>query len=53
MTSKKLTIYQVYVIEFFSNFNFFISYTLDKNNEKADLLMCCPNNLSLNKNNDC
>ena len=53
MTTKKLTKYQACQTEFLSEFNFVISYIPGKENQKADLLTQCPNNLSLDINDDC
>ena len=53
MTTKKLTRRQAYWAELLSGFNFVISYTSGKKNQKADLLICCPNNLLSSENNDC
>ena len=53
MTTKKLTKCQIHWAEFLSGFNFVISFILNKENQKADLLIYLLNNLSLSENNDC
>ena len=53
MTTKKLTRRQARWAEFLSGFNFVISYTPGKENQKADSLTRCPNNLLSSENNDC
>ena len=45
MTTKKLTKRQSHWADFLSGFNFVIFYTPDKENQKANLLTRCPNNL--------
>ena len=52
MTTKKLTRRQVCWAEFLSGFNFVISYIPGKENQKADLLTYCPNDLPSDDNND-
>ena len=53
MTTKKLTRRQACWTEFLSGFNFIISYTPGKENQKADLLTRRLNNLLLSENDDC
>ena len=53
ITTKKLIRCQAHCGEFLSSFNFVISYTLDKENQKANLLTRCLNNLLSSENNDC
>ena len=53
MTTKKLTRRQARWAEFLSGFNFVISYTPGKENQKADSLTRCPNNLPSSENDDC
>ena len=53
MTIKKITRRQAHWAKFLSGFNFVISYTLGKENQKANLLTCRPNNLLSSKNDDC
>ena len=50
---KKLTRCQTCWAEFLSGFNFVISYTPSKENQKADLLIRCPNDLPSSENNNC
>lgn len=50
---KKLIRRQACWAKFLSNFNFVIFYTLDKENQKADLLIRNPNNFPINNNHDC
>ena len=52
ITTKKLTRRQVCWAEFLSGFNFVISYTLGRENQKADLLTRCQNNLLSSENDD-
>ena len=53
MTTKKLIRRQVCWAEFLSEFNFVISYTPGKENQKADSLTRCPNDHPSDDNNDC
>ena len=48
MTIKKLTRHQAHWVEFLSGFNFVISYTSGKKNQKADPLTDYPNDLPIN-----
>ena len=43
MSTKKLTLRQARWAEFLSEYNFVISYQNGKRNEKADALICKPN----------
>ena len=52
MTTKKLTKYQACWAKFLSRFNFIISYTPGKKNQKVDSLIRRPNNLFSDDNND-
>ena len=52
MTTKKLTRRQARWAEFLSGFNFVISYTPGKENQKADLLTRHPNDLPSDDNDD-
>lgn len=52
ITTKKLTRRQTCWAKFLSGFNFVISYTLGKNNGKADALICWPNDSLANNYND-
>ena len=52
ITTKKLTKHQACKAKFLSSFNFVISYTLGKKNQKADLLTRCLNNLLSSENNN-
>ena len=53
ITRKKLTGRQVYWAEYLSGFKFVIFYIPDKENQKANLLICCSNNFLLSENDDC
>ena len=52
MTTKKLIRRQACWAEFLSGFNFVISYTPGKKNQKPDLLTCRPNNFPSSENNN-
>ena len=52
MTTKKLTRHQTCWAKFLSRFNFIISYTVSKNNAKADILTWCSNDSPVNSYND-
>ena len=52
MTTKKLTRRQARWAEFLSGFNFVISYTPGKENQKADSLTRRPNDLPSDDNDD-
>ena len=52
MITKKLIRHQAYWAEFLSGFNFVISYTSDKENQKADSLTLHPNDLLSDDNYD-
>ena len=52
MTIKKPTKRQIHWAEFLSEFNFIISYTLSKKNQKVDSLTHYLNNLPLDNYND-
>ena len=52
MTTKKLSRQQACWAEFLSRFNFVISYTLGRKNEKADLLTHQPNDCPTNNHDD-
>ena len=53
MTTKKLTKHQACWAEFLSEFNFIISYTPGKENQKVDSLTWRPNNHPSDNNDDC
>ncbi len=53
MTTKKLTRRQAHWAEFLSEFNFVISSTPGKENQKADSLTRRPNDFPSDDNNDC
>ena len=53
MTTKKLTRRQARWAKFLSGFNFVISYTPGKENQKADSLTRRPNDFPSSENNDC
>lgn len=53
MTIKKLTKCQACWTNFLSRLNFVISYTLNKENPKADLLIKYPNDQQSSDKNDC
>ncbi len=53
MTTKKLIRCQACWAEFLSEFNFVISYTPDKENQKADSLTRRPNDHPSDDNDDC
>ena len=52
MTTKKLSRRQTRWAEFLSGFNFLIFYTPDRENGKADLFTCCPNDCPANDHDD-
>ncbi len=52
MTTKKLTRRQACWVEFLSEFNFVISYTPSKENQKVDSLTRRPNNLPSDDNDN-
>ena len=52
ITTKILTRRQARWAEFLSGFNFVISYTTGKENQKADLLIHCLNDIASDNNND-
>lgn len=51
MIIMKLSRHQAYKTQFLSCFNFVFSYTLDKKNQKSDLLVCLLNNFLSNEKN--
>lgn len=53
MTTKKFTRRQARWVEFLLGFNFIISYTPGKKNQKADLLTCHLNDPLSDDNNNC
>lgn len=52
ITNKKLSRRQTHYVEFLLGFNFFISYTLDRENGKVDLFALQPNECLADDQND-